>query len=62
MNVNQIIKMRHADFDMQGSRLFKDRIADFSDPHVELLEKRGAIVIGKSNLPEFAAGANTYNE
>ena len=47
---------------MQGSRLFKDRIAELSDPHVELLEQQGAIVIGKSNLPEFAAGANTYNE
>ncbi len=49
-------------FLQQGSKLFRDRVADFSDPHVELLERRGAIVIGKSNLPEFGAGANTYNE
>jgi amidase len=42
--------------------MFSDRVADFSDPHVELLESRGAIVIGKSNMPEFGAGANTYNE
>lgn len=46
----------------QGSRLFRDRVAEFSDPQVELLERRGAIVIGKTNLPEFGAGANTYNE
>ena len=29
---------------------------------VENLEANGAIVIGKSNTPEFGAGANTFNE
>src|SRR5690606_9614669 len=29
---------------------------------VRQLEAAGAIVIGKSNIPEFAAGGNTYNE
>ena len=47
---------------MQGTLLFKDRIAVEDDPQVEILEKNGAIVIGKTNVPEFAAGANTYNQ
>lgn len=45
-----------------GSRIFADRIAPRSDPVVERLEAHGAIVIGKSNLPEFACGGNTFNE
>lgn len=47
---------------LQGSRIYEDRIAEEDDPHVELLERRGAIIVGKSNLPEFGAGSNTYNE
>ena len=47
---------------MQGSRLFKDRIAHEDDPQIQMLEENGAIIIGKSNMPEFGAGANTYNE
>jgi amidase len=45
-----------------GSRIFAERIATRSDLVVERLEANGAIVIGKSNLPEFAAGGNTFNE
>jgi len=45
-----------------GSRIFADRIASASDIVVERLEANGAIVIGKSNLPEFAAGGNTFND
>ena len=29
---------------------------------VERLEERGAVVLGKSNSPEFGAGGNTFNE
>ena len=47
---------------MQGSRLFKDRIAHEDDPQIQMLEENGAIIIGKTNMPEFGAGANTYNE
>ncbi len=47
---------------MQGSKIFKDRVATADDPQVENLERNGAIIIGKSNMPEFGAGANTYNE
>ena len=50
------------DTESQGSRIYKDRIAEEDDPQVELLERNGAIIIGKTNIPEFAAGSNTYNE
>jgi amidase len=46
----------------EGSRVFADRIASRSDILVERLEANGAIVIAKSNTPEFGAGGNTVNE
>jgi amidase len=46
----------------EGSRVFADRVASRSDIMVERLETNGAIVIGKSNTPEFGAGGNTVNE
>jgi amidase len=45
-----------------GSRVHADRIASHSDIVVERLERNGAIVIGKSNTPEFGAGGNTVND
>lgn len=45
-----------------GSTIFADRISSESDIVVQRLEACGALVIGKSNIPEFAAGGNTYNE
>ena len=33
-----------------------------SDPIVSRIESRGGIVIGKTNTPEFGAGANTFND
>lgn len=45
-----------------GSRIHENRIATASDIVVERLEANGAVVIGKSNLPEFAAGGNTFND
>jgi amidase len=45
-----------------GSRIYADRIAPTSDVVVQRLEANGAVVIGKSNLPEFAAGGNTFND
>jgi len=44
----------------RGSPLFADQIAARSDHLVRRLEARGAVVVGKSNVPEFA-GANTFN-
>ncbi|MGE5523401.1 MAG: amidase [Rhodospirillaceae bacterium] len=45
-----------------GSRIYAERIAASSDIVVQRLEQNGAVVIGKTNLPEFAAGGNTFNE
>jgi amidase len=45
-----------------GSRIYADRIAPSSDVVVQRLEANGAIVVGKTNLPEFAAGGNTFND
>lgn len=45
-----------------GSPIYADHVPDRSDILVERLESRGAIVIGKSNTPEFGAGASTFNE
>jgi len=45
-----------------GSRIHADRIATANDVVVERLEANGAIVVGKTNLPEFAAGGNTFND
>ncbi|MCC6777190.1 MAG: amidase [Hyphomicrobiales bacterium] len=45
-----------------GSRVYADRIASHSDFVIERLEANGAIVVGKSNTPEFGAGGNTVND
>jgi amidase len=45
-----------------GSRVFEQHIAAKSDIVVERLERHGAIVVGKSNLPEFAAGGHSFND
>jgi amidase len=45
-----------------GSRIYADHVPERSDLLVERLEANGAIVIAKSNTPEFAAGASTFNE
>ncbi len=46
----------------KGSPIYADHVPARSDVLVETLEARGAIVIAKSNTPEFGAGANTFNE
>ena len=45
-----------------GSPIFANHVPTRSDLMVENLEKHGAIVIGKSNAPEFGHGATTFNE
>ncbi len=45
-----------------GSPLFAEHVPQRSDVMVETLEANGAIVIGKSNTPEFGHGANTFND
>ena len=45
-----------------GNLAMKDFIPDESDPLVTRLERRGGIVVGKTNTPEFGAGGNTFND
>jgi amidase len=45
-----------------GSLLFKDYVPDFDCLVVEREKKAGAIVIGKTNLPEFGLGSQTFNK
>ena len=45
-----------------ASTLYSDFVPDEDAEVVTKLRTAGAIVIGKSNTPEFAAGANTDNE
>ncbi|QIE57879.1 amidase [Pikeienuella piscinae] len=45
-----------------GTKALADFVPEESDPMVETLEARGAVVLGKSNTPEMGAGANTFNE
>jgi len=45
-----------------GSTLFADHVPERSDPVVERLEAMGALVVAKSNTPEFGAGGNTFND
>jgi amidase len=44
-----------------GSPLFKDFVPDEDAEAVRRLKAAGAIVLAKTNTPEFAAGANTVN-
>jgi amidase len=45
-----------------GSPVFADHVPDHDELTIETLKRNGAIVIAKSNTPEFGAGANTFNE
>jgi amidase len=45
-----------------GSPLYVDNVANADALVVERLRAAGAIIIGKTNTPEFAAGGNTFNE
>jgi amidase len=45
-----------------GSPLFKDNVPTEDAEVVRRLKAAGAIVLGKTNTPEFAAGANTFND
>ena len=45
-----------------GSPIFRDHVPAMSHKLVERIERKGGIVIAKSNTPEFGAGGNTFNE
>src|SRR5215213_6740384 len=44
-----------------GSVLFADNIAAEDEAVVAMLKRAGAIVVGKTNVPEWGAGGNTRN-
>jgi len=44
-----------------GSPLFKDNIPTNDDIVVERMRRAGAIIVGKTNTPEFGAGSQTFN-
>jgi amidase len=44
-----------------GSPIFASFVPSFDAPHVALLKQAGAVVIGKTNVPEFGAGSQTFN-
>jgi amidase len=44
-----------------GSPIFRDFVPDTDALIVERLRQAGAITIGKTNTPEFAAGSQTFN-
>lgn len=46
----------------QGSRVFADHVPTKSGWSVERLEGNGALIIAKSNTPEFGAGSQTFND
>lgn len=45
----------------QGSPVFRDTIATTDSLPVERVKAAGAVVIGKTNTPEFGLGSNTFN-
>ncbi|MEU5211022.1 amidase [Streptomyces sp. NPDC020742] len=44
-----------------GSPLFADHVPDEDELVVERLQRAGVIRLGKTNVPEFAAGSHTFN-
>jgi amidase len=44
-----------------GSKIYEQHIPEEDALIVERLKAAGAIVVGKTNTPEFGAGANTFN-
>ena len=45
-----------------GSPMYADYVPDADAVVVKRLREAGAIILGKTNCPEFAAGGNTFNE
>jgi len=45
-----------------GSRIFEHHVPTQDAVIVEKIKAAGAIVLGKTNTPEFGAGANTFND
>ena len=45
----------------RGSPIYRDAVADHDDLMVQRMRAAGAIIVGKSNVPEFGAGSHTFN-
>ena len=45
-----------------GSRITAEHVPDHDALVVRRLRQAGAVILGKTNCPEFAAGGNTFNE
>ncbi len=45
----------------KGSPIFRDYVPEQNDLIVERIQAAGAIPIGKTNVPEFGAGSQTFN-
>ena len=45
----------------RGSPLLADQVPTFDALHVARIRAAGAIIIAKTNVPEFGLGSNTYN-
>ena len=44
-----------------GSPIYRDAVADHDDLMVQRMRAAGAVIVGKSNVPEFGAGSHTFN-
>jgi len=44
-----------------GSLIYKDNVPDEDEEGIANLRNEGAVIVGKTNTPEFGAGANTKN-
>jgi amidase len=44
-----------------GSPIYATNVPEVNEPFVERIREAGAIMIGKTNTPEFGAGSHTFN-
>lgn len=45
-----------------GSTFFSDFVPEEDEARIASVRSHGAIIVGKTNTPEFGAGANTFND
>ena len=45
----------------RGSPIYRDAVAGHDDLMVARMRSAGAVIVGKSNVPEFGAGSHTFN-